>query len=459
MTGPEDARSAASVRTLVELLAPHDRPFDVRLWDGTTIQAHRPPEFTIVLRDPRALGRMLTPPFEKSLATAFVTGSFDVEGDAVAGFRHFERMGDRRWSPAEIAQLARAVLALPRDRKDHPDMPAPARLRGRLHSPGRDRDAIRHHYDVGNAFYALWLDRRMQYSCAYFERPSMTLDEAQEAKLDLVCRKLRLSPGERLLDVGCGWGGLAIHAARKFRARVVGITLSPAQAAHARDAVAREGLADVVEIREQDYRSVPDGPFDKIASIGMFEHVGRPQLARYFHEMRGLLAPGGLFLNHGISLRPSTGSPVPGALRKSLLGSGWFIPRYVFPDGELLPVSEANLVAEREGLEVRDVENLREHYARTLRHWVERLEAHREDAIALTSEATYRTWRLYMAGSANAFERGRISVNQTLLAAPTPDGQVSLPATRADIYRSLEDTDGASLRVAKLAPSPANRLP
>ncbi len=448
----DEPRTVRQVRACLQAIAPDPRPFDVRLWDGTRLRGAAEPEFTIVLRHPGALGRMLTPPFEDRLATAFVAGDFDVEGDIVAALRVFDELARRRRSPVEVAAIVGAAIALPRAAMPGASAPLRPRLDGRRHSRERDRAAIRHHYDVGNEFFALWLDERSQYSCAYFERPSMSLDLAQEAKLELVCRKLRLREGERLLDIGCGWGGLAIHAARRHGARVVGVTLSHAQAEHAARAVERAGLSDRVEIREQDYRDVADGPFDKVASIGMFEHVGRSQLARYFRNVKRLLAPGGLFLNHGIASRPAPRrSPVEVAVRRAVLGAGAFIPRYVFPDGELIPVSEVNLVAEREGLEVRDVENLREHYALTLRRWVERLEARRKDAIALTSDATYRTWRLYMAGSANAFESGRVGVHQTLLAAPTAEGRVRIPVTRADVYREELTARSAARAPAALA--------
>ena len=412
-----------------------DRGFEVRLWDGTVVRGTAPVRFTLVLRDPASLGDMLTIPLERSLATAYLRDRFDVEGDMIAAFRTFETLAQLERSVGVLARFVCSAFLLPRTTLGPATPPGRARLWGVAHSRRRDRSAIRHHYDIGNEFFALWLDERMQYSCAYFERASLSLDEAQRAKLDLVCRKLRLAPGERLLDIGCGWGGLALHAAREYGARVVGVTLSGPQAVYARREAERAGLSDRVEIREQDYRDVQDGPFDKIASVGMFEHVGRTRLPSYFRAVRRLLAPGGLFLNHGISLMaPSMRRWSNDVVRRPLVGAGWFIPNYVFPDGELVPLSEVNLLAEREGLEVRDVENLREHYALTLRHWVDRLETHHKEAVSLTSERTYRTWRLYMAGSAGAFERGRISINQTLLAAATPEGHVHIPRTRADLY-------------------------
>jgi cyclopropane-fatty-acyl-phospholipid synthase len=289
---------------------------------------------------------------------------------------------------------------------------------------------------VGNDFYALWLDRGMTYSCAYFEDPAGDLDTAQEAKLDLVCRKLRLRPGERLLDIGCGWGSLVLHTATHYGVDALGITLSEPQASLARARIAGAGLDDRCRVEVRDYRELARGAtFDKVASIGMVEHVGRSRLGTYFAVAHRLLAPGGLFLNHGIVHRPESGRGGPVApARQWLQRDRGFIDRHVFPDGELLPAGEVISRAEEAGFEVRDVEALREHYARTLRHWVRRLEARHDEAVALVGEGTYRTWRLYMAGSAEGFASGRLNVMQTLLARPDAAGHVNLPLTRADLY-------------------------
>ena len=304
----------------------------------------------------------------------------------------------------------------------------------------RDRAAIQYHYDVGNEFYALWLDRHLQYSCAYFPTGMEDLDTAQELKLDLICRKLRLQPGERLLDIGCGWGGLVRYAAERYGVRAVGITLSEKQAAYANSLIDRVGLADRVAVRLQDYRAVSDEPFDKIVSVGMFEHVGRSQMPAYFAQAQRLLKPGGLFLNHGIAYWPgvftgrSQASGPAKWIAQWLLGIQSFSQSYIFPDGELEAVSEVNLLAEQCGFEVRDVENLREHYTRTMRHWVKRLEDHRAEAIQLADEATYRTWRFYMAAAAYGFEAGYTNVDQSLLAKPD-HGRCNVLLTRADLYR------------------------
>jgi cyclopropane-fatty-acyl-phospholipid synthase len=288
---------------------------------------------------------------------------------------------------------------------------------GRRHSVRRDRAAVRHHYDVSNAFYRLVLGPTMVYSCAYFGSPDDTLEEAQERKLEVICRKLRLQPGERLLDVGCGWGSLVLHAAREHGIRAVGVTLSQPQAELARERIRDAGLSDRCEIRVADYREVDDGPYDKVASVGMYEHVGRARLAEYVGRVKRLLRPGGLFLNHGIV------RAVPRPWDRHS-----FIARYVFPDGELHPVGTVIETMERAGLEIRDDESLREHYALTLHRWVANLAANREAAIAEAGEERERIWRLYMTGSALAFEAGEISVHQVLAAkAGAPHG---LPLAR-----------------------------
>jgi cyclopropane-fatty-acyl-phospholipid synthase len=383
---------------------------------------------------------MVSPPIELSLGESYIYGDFDIEGDIFSVFSIIDRYFNRGFSIGELLGIVRDTLALPRSGPDRLDGRGPARLRGRLHSRERDFEAIRYHYDVGNDFFALWLGEGMQYSCAYFPTGAEDLDTAQEMKLEHICRKLRLKSGETLLDIGCGWGGLARYAAENYGVRVLGVTLSENQVAYAQ---ARP--AEAVSIQLCDYRDL-DEEFDKIVSVGMFEHVGRGQLPVYFGQAFRLLKPGGIFLNHGISNRPLAArhsGEVGQAVRKParwqrflkdrIVGDGLFEQRYIFPDGQLVPVSEANLVAEEVGFEVRDVENLREHYARTLRHWVTNLEARRDQAIAAANEVSYRTWKLYMAVACYAFESGIISVNQTLLSKPAA-GKTNLPATRADIY-------------------------
>jgi cyclopropane-fatty-acyl-phospholipid synthase len=297
-------------------------------------------------------------------------------------------------------------------------------LVGERHSRTRDRAAIRHHYDVGNDFYRIILGESMVYSCAYWrspDDPAATLDDAQRDKHDLVCRKLGLGEGDRLLDVGCGWGSLLLHAAREYGARAVGVTLSAEQAELGRKRVAEAGLTDRVEVRLQDYRDVVDGPFEAIASVGMAEHVGAAPYADYAAGLWGLLRPGGRLLNHQIARRPSLYAA----------GGPSFIEAYVFPDGELLPLATTVGVLEEAGFEVRDVESLREHYALTLRCWVANLEREWDRAVALTSAGRARVWRVYMAGAALAFETGRIGVNQVLAVRPGPGGASGMPRTRS----------------------------
>jgi cyclopropane-fatty-acyl-phospholipid synthase len=432
-----DERAAA----LIDRLFPPPRRFDVRLDDGPVLSSGAEPAFTLALSHPGALRRMLSPPIELSMGESFIYGDFDIEGDIFSAFSVIDKYLNRKFSLGDMLGILRGVVALPRSGPARPAGRGPARLRGRLHSRERDFAAIRYHYDVGNDFFALWLDQRMQYSCAYFPTGDEDLDRAQELKLEHICRKLRLQPGERLLDIGCGWGGLAKYAAEKYGARVLGVTLSENQASYA-----QAHLPDGATVELRDYRDLSDGPFDKIVSVGMFEHIGPSQLPVYFAQAFRLLKPGGLFLNHGISNWPlqsrhsgDVGKPVrrPARWQKFLkdriVGDGIFERRYIFPDGQVVPVSEANLVAENSGFEVRDVENLREHYALTLRHWVNRLEARRDEAIACTDEVAYRTWRLYMAAAAYGFETGIISINQTLLSKPVA-GNSNLPSTRADLY-------------------------
>jgi cyclopropane-fatty-acyl-phospholipid synthase len=312
-------------------------------------------------------------------------------------------------------------------------------MHGAVHSLQRDRAAIQYHYDVGNAFYSLWLDRNLQYSCGYFPTGAENLDTAQERKLEHICRKLRLKEGERMLDIGCGWGGLAIYAARHYGVDVLGVTLSQNQKAYADEWIAREGFREWVTVKGMDYRDLGDESFDKIVSVGMFEHVGSSHLPEYFSQVHRLLKPGGLFLNQGISRRAGTDAVQGGFVQRRIIGRGAFQQRYIFPDGELTPVSEVNVLAEQAGFEVRDVENLREHYALTLRQWVKRLMEQREEAIQVSDEVTFHTWQLYMSASAYGFESGNINTYQTLLAKMN-EGNSNIPLSRADLYLSADQT-------------------
>jgi cyclopropane-fatty-acyl-phospholipid synthase len=417
--------AAGAVHALVRAVLGSEIPLHVRCWDGSEAG---PPDAKVrlVLRRRRALRRLLWAPNELGLARAFVSGDLDVETDFFESLAQLERIiGDQAGPLSVDTATKRDVLkAGLRLRAFGPPPKPPAeeiRLGGRLHSRRRDAQAISHHYDVGNDFYALVLGPSMTYSCAVWDDKAESLEDAQTAKVDLVARKLGLREGMRVLDVGCGWGAFVIHAAREYGARAVGITLSQAQADFARKRVAEEGLSDLVEIRVQDYREVRDGPFDAISSVGMAEHVGEAMLPTYAQALYDLLRPEGRLLNHAISRRAGAAGN---------LGRTSFINRYVFPDGELEPLNVMVRAIEDTGFEVRDVESLREHYALTLRAWVANLEARWDEAVRLTSEGRARVWRLYMAASALSFERGSIGINQVLAVKPGAEGTSGMPRTR-----------------------------
>jgi cyclopropane-fatty-acyl-phospholipid synthase len=401
---------------------PDGLPLGLRLWDGSELPA---PDSAprLVVRSPRALAYAIRAPGELGLGRAWVAGDLDVDGDLWEALAAAERLRGVRLGLRDRLALLRAAWRLGALRLRGPAPPAAeSRLKGRLHSLRRDRAATRHHYDVSNRFYELVLGPSMTYSCAYFDTPDDTLEEAQERKLDVICRKLDLREGERLLDVGCGWGSLVVHAAARYGARAVGVTLSEPQAQLARERARAAGVAGRCEIRVADYREVADGPYDKAASVGMYEHVGARRLVEYARRVRALLRPGGLFLNHGIV-----------RLGEGRIRPRGFIGRFVFPDGELHRPAAVVEALEEGGFEVRDLESLREHYALTLRRWVANLAAHREEAVAHAGEERERVWRLYMSASALAFERGDISVCQVLAAAPgaSPGLTLSRPAYAA----------------------------
>ncbi|MEV0783990.1 cyclopropane-fatty-acyl-phospholipid synthase family protein [Streptomyces sp. NPDC050423] len=426
------ADAALRLTALAQELLGEPLPVRIRAWDGS--ESGPPDAPALVIRNRRALRRLLWKPGELGLARAWVAGELDIEGDL---YEALDLVAGLIWdSGAEakdrvhpvrdpkVRAAAKGLLQLAGPWPPPPPPPEEVRRRtGALHTKRRDKEAISHHYDVGNDFYELVLGPSMVYSCAYWEDGG-NLEDAQRDKLGLVCRKLALKEGDRLLDVGCGWGSMAIHAAREYGARVTGVTLSTEQAAFARKRIAEEGLTDRIEIRVQDYRDVRDGPYDAISSIGMAEHVGSVRYREYADDVYALLKPGGRLLNHQIARRPEKD--------ESAYHVDEFIDAYVFPDGELAPLGRTVATLEEAGFEARDVESLREHYALTLRRWVANLEKEWPRAVKMTSPGRARVWRLYMAASALSFEHNKIGVNQILAVRPAAGGTARMPLRARD---------------------------
>lgn len=437
-----ESEKAQRAKILDAFFERYDGPsFSVRLWDqwSWTCRQGTEPVCTFIFNSKESLRALLVRPSEITLGDAFVAKEIEVEGDLFSAFdvaEHiFECSQSRRRRTLE--SISGFFLGLGQRLKQ-----------GRTHSIERDRAAISYHYDQPVEFYRPWLGDSLAYSCGYFESPADSVDTAQSNKLELICRKLRLQPGERFLDVGCGWGSLVLHAASKHKVRATGITISRNQAAVASARIEQAQLGERCGVELLDYRTAPNrfSLFDKIASVGMFEHVGFKKLPLYFEAVRKLLRPGGVFLNTGIARSPMQGrrgtsffgrAIVP-FLRDVLLfrspRNASFIDKYVFPDGEIVTISQALKAAEGAGFEVRDVENLREHYELTLRRWVEGLQRNAFALLKLVPETTYRIWLLYMAGSVAAFRRGDIAVYQTLLSNPE-HGKSGLPLRREDWYR------------------------
>jgi len=424
--GPADEAASRTLRILDGVFdAEAKQRVGVRLWDGTRWPDDAPRPATLALNHPGALRTMFLPGTELALAEAYLYDDFDIVGDIEAVFGLADALAARTSGWRKKLAAARDLLRLPAGSNPEYGQRGPARLAGKRHSVERDRAAVTYHYDVSNDFYALWLDRRMVYSCAYFQAADDDLDTAQARKLDTLCRKLRLQPGQRLLDIGCGWGGLVMYAAQHYDVDATGITLSGPQVALANERIAAAGLADRCRVEARDYRELDEpAGYDALVSVGMFEHVGAAVLPAYFAQAWRLLKPGGAFLNHGIASR-ATDAPLHGPN---------FSDTYVFPDGELTPINITLHAAEGAGFEVRDVESLREHYALTLRHWVRRLEAEHDQALKFVDEPTYRVWRLFMSGSAHGFTTGRLNVYQALLVKPDARGRSGLPLTRDDWY-------------------------
>ncbi|RJQ81091.1 SAM-dependent methyltransferase [Amycolatopsis panacis] len=412
---------AARLASFVERLLGAPLPVALRTWDGGRAGPAGP---TVVLRNRRALRWLLYAPGELGLARAYVSGDLDVEGDLAEGFRRvwsLARSGElrrARLSAGDRAEAARlavrlGVLGLP------PKPPAEeARLTGRLHSVLRDKSAISHHYDLSNAFYQLLMDESMAYSSGYWTTESTGLAQAQHDKLEMICAKLGLRPGMRLLDVGCGWGSLLVHAAKHHGVQAVGVTISAEQVQHVKARLAQHDLDDRVEVRRQDYRELAGEPFDAVASIEMGEHVGEENYPAYTDTLFRMLKPTGRLLLQQMS----RGAVAP--------GGGAFIERYIAPDMTMRPLSRTLGHLERAGFEIRDVHALREHYVPTVRAWADTLEEHWDEAVALIGEAGARVWRLYLVGGALAFEENRMGVDQILAVRADADGENGMPLTR-----------------------------
>ncbi|MGH9529593.1 MAG: class I SAM-dependent methyltransferase [Terriglobales bacterium] len=422
----EDALASRTLKLLELLLGNfHLRDFAIELWDGTrwAPEKNQFQRFTWKINHPSVLKAAISSSNRQvALARAYVNGGFDIEGDIEGIFPLADYLIHKQWTTVEKLHLTAMALGLPSRHFDGDQIAV--HISGRVHSKTRDRQAIRYHYDVSNDFYSLWLDQNMAYSCAYFQTSSDDIDTAQRQKFDYTCRKLRLKPGERLLDIGCGWGGLIMHAAREFRVHATGITLSQQQFEFADRRIRELGLSNQCEVRLIDYRDLNAADsYDKIVSVGMVEHVGESKLPEYFQQAFRMLRASGVFLNVGIGRagnRPPDIEPA-------------FTDAYIFPDSELVSIGNMLTYAEQGGFEVRDVENLREHYCLTTKRWLRRLEAHAVQAQAIAGEIKYRMWRLYLAGSAYYFQKGLLDLYQTLLV-KNERGCNHLPLTRQHWY-------------------------
>jgi cyclopropane-fatty-acyl-phospholipid synthase len=422
-------RSTASLCREIERALP-DRPFAIEFWDGGKVPPSNGAGPTLRFNSPRAIAHVLRSPGQLGLGRAYVYG--DIETDDLDGV--IALIGRWHAPPMSAATRARLLAAAIRAAGVQRPPPPPAaelRPRGRLHTRRRDAEAVRHHYDVSNEFFALFLDESMTYSCALFEEGTETLEEAQRAKLDVICRKLELEEGQRVLDIGCGWGSFVIHAAREYGVSALGITLSGPQAALATERARAAGLEDQVEIEVRDYRELEDRRFDAVVSIGMVEHVGESQVDEYAREIERVLEPDGAVLNHGIVRVAAQGG--------GAHVGGSFSNRYVFPDGELLNLSRMQAAFERAGFETLHVENLHTDYAETLRHWITRLDEHLDEAERIAGAERVRVWRLYLRAARNSFEVGDNAVYQMLCTRPLTEPASSKPtgARRAEVRRRV----------------------
>jgi len=415
----EAVANPAAHRILNTLLKGYAGPVAIKLWDGSLHKSDVETRCVVHIHHPGVLRDLIWRRDLVKVAESFITGHIDVIGDLEILFqleRHFQQFSPGLGDGVQLLIDAWRLPSL-----NHKDVDK--RVKAGNKQQANSRQAISHHYDVGNDFYRLWLDQNMVYSCAYFRDTGQTLDQAQQDKLDYLCRKLRLQPGQTLLDIGCGWGALAVWAAKHYGVKVYGITLSKEQLALASGRVQHEGLEDRIEFALRDYRDLSDThQYDRIVSVGMFEHIGVKNFPVYFGKIKRLLKPGGLFLNHGITIKDN--------LQRSSLKR--FINQYIFPDGELTRISDVNDAMEQAGFEIIDVESLRRHYALTLRRWVQTLEEKSKRSIELTSQETYRLWRLYMSGFAYYFEEGTVNLHQIL--AVHQHDQLTVPLRREDIY-------------------------
>ena len=414
-TGP----SSEQLRKRIERVFP-DRPFALRFWDGGEVPSTGPGP-TLSFRSPDALGHVLRAPGELGLGRAYVLGEIEVDDldGVIALLGRWDAPKLSAWDKLGLGLAALRATGLRRPPKPPAAELRPSRLR---HSRRRDAEVVRHHYDVSNEFFQLFLDESMTYSCALFEEGTETLEEAQAAKLDLICRKLELEPGQRMLDIGCGWGSLAIHAAREYGVSAIGITLSEPQAKLAAERTREAGVGDRVEIKVQDYRDLEDDGFDAVASIGMVEHVGGSQADEYGRQVARVLRPEGKVLNHGIAWVPAT--------KEGFHVGGEFSNRYVFPDGEVQNLSRMLLSLERAGLETLHVEDLHTDYSETLRHWTARLDENLEEAERLAGPERLRVWRLYLRAARNGFETGQTAVYQMLCSRPLTEDPAAVPTGR-----------------------------
>ena len=395
-------------------------PAAIRFWDGSELSSVEPGTATdtIIVKDRRALSYMLARPDQVGIGRAWVSGDLELDGDLKRVMDAGSKLYGFEITTGDKLSVLKNAVQLGAIRIPPPKPPeSEAKVRGRIHSLIRDKDAIQFHYDVSNDFYRMILGPTMVYSCAYFASPEDTLEEAQTRKLDVICRKLDLQPGDRFLDIGCGWGSLVLHAATHYGVKAVGVTLAEEQAKLGRERITEAGLEETCEIRVEDYREIKDGPFDKIASVGMYEHVGSANLDLYMKQLFDLSRPGGLVLNHGIVRNQEDNEPDDG-----------FIRRYVFPDGELHYVSAVIDSLEKSGLHLIDTEEIGASYALTLRKWVDNLAANKEAAVAEVGVERERVWRLYMTASIGAFERTDVGLQQLL--AEVPGGEKPRPLAR-----------------------------